>query len=198
MFGFLINLLILLVLIFVIGLVVDDVIVVFENVECYVKEGKLLFDVVIIGMCEIVIFVILMIIIFGVVYFLMVLMEGVIGLFFKEFVLIFVGVVFILGIVVLMFFLMMLSCVLKEYNEEYESCFVKCINGMLDKMILCYINMLCGVMVVCWVIVVFVVVIFGILLIFLGLFLSEVVLIEDCGFIVGIGSGLLNINLDYI
>ena len=197
MFGFSINLLTLLALILAIGLVVDDAIVVLENVERHVKEGKSPFDAAIIGTREIAIPVISMTITLGAVYSPMALMEGVTGSLFKEFALTLAGAVFISGIAALTLSPMMSSRVLKEHNEEHESRFAKCINGMLDKMTSCYTNMLRGVMAVRWAIVVFAVVIFGTLPTLLGSLSSEVAPTEDRGFIVGIGSGPSNTNLDY-
>ncbi|MDE8035008.1 efflux RND transporter permease subunit [Actinobacillus equuli subsp. equuli] len=197
MFGFSINLLTLLALVLAIGLVVDDAIVVLENVERHVKEGKSPFDAAIIGTREIAIPVISMTITLGAVYSPMALMDGVTGSLFKEFALTLAGAVFISGIAALTLSPMMSSRVLKEHNEEYESRFSKCINAMLDKMTSCYTNMLRGVMAMRWFVLIFALGIFAVLPTLLTSLSSEVAPTEDRGFVVGIGNGPSNTNLDY-
>ena len=197
MMGFSINLLTLLALVLAIGLVVDDAIVVLENVERHVKEGKSPFDAAIIGTREIAVPVISMTVALGAVYSPMALMEGVTGSLFKEFALTLAGAVFISGIAALTLSPMMSSRVLKEHNHEDESRFARCINGMLDKMTSCYTNMLRGVMSVRWFMLIFAVGVFATLPILLNSLSSEVAPTEDRGFVVGIGSGPENTNLDY-
>lgn len=197
MFGFSINLLTLLALVLAIGLVVDDAIVVLENVERHVKEGKSPFDAAIIGTREIALPVISMTITLAAVYSPMALMEGVTGSLFKEFALTLAGAVFISGIAALTLSPMMSSRVLKEHNEEHEGRFSKCINAMLDKMTSCYTNMLRGVMAVRWLVVIFAISIFAVLPTLLTSLSSEVAPTEDRGFVVGIGNGPSNTNLDY-
>lgn len=92
---------------------------------------------------------------------------------------------------------MMSSRVLKEHNHGEESRFARCINGMLDKMTSCYTNMLRGVMSVRWFMLIFAVGVFATLPILLNSLSSEVAPTEDRGFVVGIGSGPANTNLDY-
>ena len=197
MMGFSINLLTLLALVLAIGLVVDDAIVVLENVERHVKEGKSPFDAAIIGTREIAVPVISMTVALGAVYSPMALMEGVTGSLFKEFALTLAGAVFISGIAALTLSPMMSSRVLKEHNHDEESRFARCINGMLDKMTSCYTNMLRGVMSVRWFMLIFAVGVFATLPILLNSLSSEVAPTEDRGFVVGIGSGPANTNLDY-
>ncbi len=148
MFGFSINLLTLLALVLAIGLVVDDAIVVLENVERHVKEGKTPFDAAIIGTREIALPVISMTITLGAVYSPMALMTGVTGTLFKEFALTLAGAVFISGIAALTLSPMMSSKVLKEHKEGEESAFARFIHKSLDKMTSCYTGMLNGVMAV--------------------------------------------------
>ncbi|TCT18632.1 multidrug efflux pump [Bibersteinia trehalosi] len=197
MFGFSINLLTLLALILAIGLVVDDAIVVLENVERHVKEGKPPFDAAIIGTREIAIPVISMTITLGAVYSPMALMEGVTGSLFKEFALTLAGAVFISGIAALTLSPMMSGKVLKAHDEENESKFTKCINNILDRVTKCYTNMLAGVMAVRGFMLVFAVAIFASLPFLLTSLSSEVAPTEDRGFVVGIGNGPSNTNLDY-
>lgn len=197
MFGFSINLLTLLALILAIGLVVDDAIVVLENVERHVKEGKPPFDAAIIGTREIAVPVISMTITLGAVYSPMALMEGVTGSLFKEFALTLAGAVFISGIAALTLSPMMSSRVLKEHKEGEEGWLVKCINGMLDRVTKCYTNMLAGVLAVRWVMLIFAIVIFASLPFLFKSLSSEVAPTEDRGVVVGIGNGPSNTNLDY-
>ncbi|WP_150538663.1 efflux RND transporter permease subunit [Actinobacillus vicugnae] len=196
-FGFSINLLTLLALVLAIGLVVDDAIVVLENVERHVKEGKSPFDAAIIGTREIAVPVISMTITLAAVYSPMALMEGVTGSLFKEFALTLAGAVFISGIAALTLSPMMSSRVLQEHNEEHQSRFAKCINNMLDKMTSCYTNMLKGVMAMRWLVVIFAISILAVLPTLLTSLSSEVAPTEDRGFVVGIGNGPSNTNLDY-
>lgn len=197
MFGFSINLLTLLALILAIGLVVDDAIVVLENVERHVKEGKNPFDAAIIGTREIAVPVISMTITLGAVYSPMALMEGVTGSLFKEFALTLAGAVFISGIAALTLSPMMSSRVLKEHKEGEEGRLVKCINAMLNRITKCYTNMLAGVLAVRWVMLIFAIAIFASLPFLFKSLASEVAPTEDRGVVVGIGNGPSNTNLDY-
>ncbi|OOH91348.1 transporter [Pasteurellaceae bacterium 15-036681] len=197
MMGFSINLLTLLALILAIGLVVDDAIVVLENVERHVREGKTPFDAAIIGTREIALPVISMTITLGAVYSPMALMEGVTGSLFKEFALTLAGAVFISGIAALTLSPMMSSRVLKEHKEGEEGKLVVCINGMLDKITSCYTNMLAGVMAVRTFMLIFAIAIFASLPFLFKSLSSEVAPAEDRGFVVAISNGPSNTNLDY-
>ncbi|VTR62582.1 acriflavine resistance protein [Actinobacillus pleuropneumoniae] len=61
----------------------------------------------------------------------------------------------------------------------------------------CYTNMLRGVMSVRWLVVIFAMSIFAVLPTLLTSLSSEVAPTEDRGFVVGIGNGPSNTNLDY-
>ena len=197
MLGFSINLLTLLGLILAIGLVVDDAIVVLENVERHVKEGKNPFDAAIIGTREIALPVISMTITLAAVYSPMALMDGITGSLFKEFALTLAGAVFISGVAALTLSPMMSSRVLKEHKEGEEGRLVKCIHGMLDKMTSCYQNMLAGVMAVRGFMLFFAMAIFASLPFLFNSLSSEVAPSEDRGVVVAFGSGPANTNLDY-
>ncbi|WDI29710.1 efflux RND transporter permease subunit [Glaesserella parasuis] len=197
MLGFSINLLTLLGLILAIGLVVDDAIVVLENVERHVKEGKTPFDAAIIGTREIALPVISMTITLAAVYSPMALMEGITGSLFKEFALTLAGAVFISGIAALTLSPMMSSRVLKEHKEGEEGRLVKCIHAMLDKMTSCYQNMLSAVMAVRGFMLFFAIAIFASLPFLFTSLSSEVAPSEDRGVVVAFGSGPANTNLDY-
>lgn len=197
MFGFSINLLTLLALVLAIGLVVDDAIVVLENVERHVKEGKTPFDAAIIGTREIALPVISMTITLAAVYSPMALMTGVTGTLFKEFALTLAGAVFISGIAALTLSPMMSSRVLKEHKEGEESRFARFVHRSLDKMTSCYTNMLSAVMAVRGFMLFFAVLIFASLPFLFTSLSSEVAPTEDRGFVVGISNGPSNTNLDY-
>ncbi|AHG75486.1 transporter [Mannheimia varigena] len=197
MFGFSINLLTLLALVLAIGLVVDDAIVVLENVERHVKEGKTPFDAAIIGTREIALPVISMTITLAAVYSPMALMTGVTGTLFKEFALTLAGAVFISGIAALTLSPMMSSRVLKEHKEGEESRFARFVHRSLDKMTSCYTNMLSAVMAVRGFMLFFAVLIFASLPFLFTSLSSEVAPTEDRGFVVGISKGPSNTNLDY-
>ncbi|QBQ64571.1 efflux RND transporter permease subunit [Actinobacillus indolicus] len=197
MLDFSINLLTLLGLILAIGLVVDDAIVVLENVERHVKEGKNPFDAAIIGTREIALPVISMTITLAAVYSPMALMDGITGSLFKEFALTLAGAVFISGVAALTLSPMMSSRVLKEHKEGEEGRLVKCIHGMLDKMTSCYQNMLAGVMAVRGFMLFFAIAIFASLPFLFTSLSSEVAPSEDRGVVVAFGSGPANTNLDY-
>ncbi|MDD0824953.1 efflux RND transporter permease subunit [Mannheimia sp. AT1] len=197
MFGFSINLLTLLALVLAIGLVVDDAIVVLENVERHVKEGKSPFDAAIIGTREIAVPVISMTITLAAVYSPMALMSGVTGTLFKEFALTLAGAVFISGIAALTLSPMMSSKVLKEHKEGEEGAFARLVNKSLDKMTNCYTNMLRAVLAVRRFMLVFAIAIFASLPFLFNALSSEVAPTEDRGFVVGISNGPSNTNLDY-
>lgn len=197
LFGFSINLLTLLALILAIGLVVDDAIVVLENVERHVKEGKSPFDAAIIGTREIAVPVISMTITLAAVYSPMALMDGITGSLFKEFALTLAGAVFISGIAALTLSPMMSSRVLKAHREGEEGRFARGINAMLARITTCYTNMLRGVMAVRWAMLVFAMLVFATLPFMFKSLSSEVAPTEDRGVVVGFSNGPSNTNLDY-
>lgn len=197
MMGFSINLLTLLALILAIGLVVDDAIVVLENVERHIKEGKKPFDAAIIGTREIALPVIAMTITLAAVYSPMALMEGVTGSLFKEFALTLAGAVFISGIAALTLSPMMSGKILKQEDKEESSRFKLFIEHGLEKMTDCYMGLLTAVMSMRK----------GVLLFAMGIFItlpflfsslsSEIAPTEDRGLIVTMSRGPSNVNLDY-
>ncbi|WP_373817918.1 efflux RND transporter permease subunit [Glaesserella sp.] len=197
MMGFSINLLTLLALILAIGLVVDDAIVVLENVERHVKEGKTPFDAAIIGTREIALPVISMTITLAAVYSPMALMTGVTGSLFKEFALTLAGAVVISGIAALTLSPMMSSRVLKAHKEGEEGRFVQFIHRMLDKMTSCYTNMLTMVMSVRRFMLIFAIAIFTTLPFLFNSLSTEVAPTEDRGVVIGFSTGPSNTNLDY-
>ncbi len=118
MFGFTINLLTLLAIVLSVGLVVDDAIVVVENVERHMSEGKSPLDAALLGARELVGPIIAMTITLAVVYAPIGLQSGVTGSLFREFAFTLAGTVVISGIVALTLSPMMSATLLKSGDEE--------------------------------------------------------------------------------
>jgi len=118
-FGFTVNLLTLLAIVLAVGLVVDDAIVIVENVERHVREGKTPFDAAILGARELVGPVIAMTITLAAVYTPIAFQGGLTGSLFREFALTLAGAVFISGIVALTLSPVMSSVLLSHDSEEH-------------------------------------------------------------------------------
>ncbi len=117
-FGFTINLLTLLAIVLSVGLVVDDAIVVVENVERHLREGKTPFDAAIHGARELVGPIIAMTITLAAVYVPIGLQGGLTGSLFREFAFTLAGAVTISGIVALTLSPVMSAKILKSGSEE--------------------------------------------------------------------------------
>ena len=117
-FGFTVNLLTLLAIVLSVGLVVDDAIVVVENVQRHLSEGKSPFDAAIMGARELVGPIIAMTITLAAVYTPIGLQGGLTGSLFREFAFTLAGAVTISGIVALTLSPMMSAKVLKPGLEE--------------------------------------------------------------------------------
>ncbi len=118
-FGFTLNLLTLLAVVLAVGLVVDDAIVVVENVERHIREGKTPMDAAVIGARELVGPIISMTITLAAVYAPIGFQGGLTGALFREFAFTLAGAVFISGIVALTLSPMMASRLLKaEHNQN--------------------------------------------------------------------------------
>jgi hydrophobe/amphiphile efflux-1 (HAE1) family protein len=115
--GFSINLLTLLAIVLAIGLVVDDAIVVLENVDRHMKEGKSSFLAAITGTREIAVPVISMTITLGAVYAPIAFTPGISGALFSEFALTLAGSVLISGFVALTLSPVMCAMILKSAGE---------------------------------------------------------------------------------
>jgi multidrug efflux pump len=119
-FGFTLNLLTLLAIVLAVGLVVDDAIVVVENVERHIREGKTPMDAAIIGARELVGPIVSMTITLAAVYAPIGFQGGLTGALFREFAFTLAGAVFISGIVALTLSPMMASRLLKaEHNPGF-------------------------------------------------------------------------------
>ena len=118
-FGFTLNLLTLLAVVLAVGLVVDDAIVVVENVERHVREGKTPFAAALLGARELVGPVIAMTITLAAVYAPIAFQGGLTGSLFREFALTLAGAVLISGIVALTLSPVMSSVLLRKDGEEH-------------------------------------------------------------------------------
>ncbi|MBX2883216.1 MAG: efflux RND transporter permease subunit [Granulosicoccus sp.] len=117
-FGFSVNLLTLLAIVLSVGLVVDDAIVVVENVERHISEGKTRIDAALIGARELVGPVIAMTATLVAVYLPIGLQGGLTGSLFREFAFTLAGAVTISGIVALTLSPMMSAALLREGDSE--------------------------------------------------------------------------------
>ena len=117
-FGFTINLLTLLAIVLSVGLVVDDAIVVVENVERYLSEGKSPLDAALLGARELVGPIIAMTVTLAAVYAPIGLQGGLTGTLFREFAFTLAGAVLISGVVALTLSPVMSSRLLKAGISE--------------------------------------------------------------------------------
>jgi multidrug efflux pump len=116
-FGFTLNLLTLLAIVLSVGLVVDDAIVVVENVERHIRDGKSPYEAARIGARELVGPVIAMTITLATVYIPIGFQGGLTGALFREFTFTLAGAVFISGVVALTLSPMMSSRMLKANHS---------------------------------------------------------------------------------
>jgi multidrug efflux pump len=130
-FGFTLNLLTLLAIVLAVGLVVDDAIVVVENVERHIREGKTPMDAAVVGARELVGPIISMTITLAAVYAPIGFQGGLTGALFREFAFTLAGAVFISGTVALTLSPMMASRLLK--SEHGHGWLVKKIDSAFDK-----------------------------------------------------------------
>ena len=142
MFGFSVNLLTLLAVVLSVGLVVDDAIVVVENVERHISEGKSRFNAAILGARELVGPVIAMTATLVAVYLPIGLQGGLTGSLFREFAFTLAGAVTISGIVALTLSPMMSASLLREGDSERG--FAKVVNRLFSRLRARYINLLNG------------------------------------------------------
>ncbi|MGC4071098.1 MAG: efflux RND transporter permease subunit [Nibricoccus sp.] len=119
-FGFTINLLTLLAIVLAVGIVVDDAIVVVENVERHIREGKSPIDAAILGARELVGPVISMTITLAAVYAPIAFQGGLTGALFREFAMTLAGAVTVSGFVALTLSPMMSAYLLKDAEHENQ------------------------------------------------------------------------------
>ncbi len=116
--GFTVNLLTLLAVVLAVGLVVDDAIVVVENVERHMREGKTRMEAALVGARELVGPIVAMTITLAAVYAPIGFQGGLTGALFREFAFTLAGAVFISGVVALTLSPMMSSQLLKPYDSQ--------------------------------------------------------------------------------
>ncbi|MEJ2611387.1 MAG: efflux RND transporter permease subunit [Candidatus Thiodiazotropha sp.] len=136
-FGFTLNLLTLLAIVLSVGLVVDDAIVVVENIERHLREGRSKREAALLGARELIGPVIAMTITLAAVYMPIALQGGLTGTLFREFALTLAGTVTISGIVALTLSPMMSSHLLRSAAAE-ERGFTGWINHYFDRLRLAY------------------------------------------------------------
>lgn len=136
-FGFTLNLLTLLAIVLSVGLVVDDAIVVVENIERHLREGRSKREAALLGARELVGPVIAMTITLVAVYIPIALQGGLTGALFREFALTLAGTVTISGIVALTLSPMMSSHMLHSADAE-ERGFTGWVNHHFDRLRLAY------------------------------------------------------------
>ena len=130
--GFTVNLLTLLAIVLAVGIVVDDAIVVVENVERHIREGKSRIDAAILGARELVGPVISMTITLAAVYAPIGFQGGLTGALFREFAFTLAGAVMVSGFVALTLSPMMSAYLLKDHDHEDEGLSGK-INKLFDR-----------------------------------------------------------------
>ena len=130
-FGFTLNLLTLLAIVLSVGLVVDDAIVVVENVERHLREGRTPLDAAVLAARELAGPVIAMTVTLAAVYAPIGLQGGLTGALFREFALTLAGAVTISGIVALTLSPMMAAHLLRSAAEE-EKGFTGWVNHRFD------------------------------------------------------------------
>lgn len=118
--GFTLNLLTLLAIVLAVGIVVDDAIVVVENIERHVREGKAPFDAAILGARELVGPVISMTITLAAVYAPIGFQGGLTGALFREFAFTLAGAVLVSGFIALTLSPMMGAYLLKDKAHEEQ------------------------------------------------------------------------------
>ncbi|MDB4223567.1 efflux RND transporter permease subunit [Granulosicoccus sp.] len=142
MFGFSVNLLTLLAIVLSVGLVVDDAIVVVENVERHISEGKSRIQAALLGARELIGPVIAMTATLVAVYLPIGLQGGLTGSLFREFAFTLAGAVTISGIVALTLSPMMSAKLLREGGTEGR--FQKKVNKTFDSVRESYSRLLYG------------------------------------------------------
>jgi len=142
-FGFTLNLLTLLAIVLSVGLVVDDAIVVVENVERHLREGRTPFEAALIGARELIGPIIAMTVTLAAVYAPIGLQGGLTGTLFREFALTLAGAVTISGVVALTLSPMMASRLLRSAAEE-EKGFTGFVNHQFDRLRQAYGRLLDG------------------------------------------------------
>jgi multidrug efflux pump len=193
-FGFTLNLLTLLAIVLSVGLVVDDAIVVVENVERHLAEGRTPLNAALVGARELIGPIIAMTVTLAAVYAPIGLQGGLTGSLFREFAFTLAGAVVISGFVALTLSPMMCANLLKAGDEEKG--FARVVTHAFERVRRAYTHVLefslahRGVVYAVWV----VISVFGVLMIKQSP--AELAPAEDRGVIFGIGTTAANATLD--
>jgi len=194
--GYSLNLLTLLAMVLAIGLVVDDAIVVVENIDRHIEEGKSPFDAAIEGAREIALPVVSMTITLAAVYTPIGFLEGLTGALFKEFALTLAGAVVISGIVALTLSPMM--CALLLRREENPSGLAHRLDLLFEGLKSRYQRTLHGTLETRPVVLVFALIVLCLIPVFLMFAKSELAPDEDQGIVFMMATAPQTANLNYL
>ncbi|EIJ42199.1 cation/multidrug efflux pump [Beggiatoa alba B18LD] len=194
--GFSLNLLTLLAMVLAIGLVVDDAIVVVENVERHLQQGKSPFDAAIVGTREIAMPVISMTITLAAVYSPIALLEGVTGTLFKEFALTLAGAVIVSGMVALSLSPAMCSLILK--HGQHASRFEQGVQAIMASVERGYGRMLDATLTHRPAVLLFAIIVMGSLVMLFPMIPSELAPTEEKGAFLGMATAPSGANVDFI
>jgi multidrug efflux pump len=192
--GYSINLLTLLALVLAIGLVVDDAIIVVENVQRHLEEGKERLEAAIIGARELANPIIAITVVLIAVYLPIGFMGGLTGALFTEFAFTLAGAVGISAIIALTLSPMMCSKFLKV-NAEGNSTFIKFIDRQFERLMHAYLRVLSGVLNYLSVIILFAVIILTSIYFLYATSKSELAPTEDQGIVITQLTGPGNASL---
>ncbi len=192
--GFTINLLTLLAIVLAVGLVVDDAIVVVENVERHLQEGKTPFDAAILGARELFTPIIAMTITLAAVYTPVGIQGGLTGALFREFAFTLAGAVVISGVVALTLSPMMASKLLRSGDSERG--FAGWINRRFSSLRNAYVRTLTNTLKYRPVVITLAVIVVSLIPIFYMISMKELAPKEDQGVVFGIVQASANSTLD--
>ena len=192
--GYSINLLTLLALVLAIGLVVDDAIIVVENVDRHIKEGKKPFDSAMQGVKELANPIISMTIVLIAVYIPVGFQGGITGSLFTEFAFCLAGAVTISGIVALTLSPMLCSKMLSTKEGRFQHL----IDQGFEKISSAYENLLTKFVNTWKVVVTFGFLIIILILVMMNMSQSELAPQEDQGFAMSIATANPNISTKHI
>lgn len=196
MFGFSINLMTLLAMVLAIGMVVDDAIVVVENVERHIREGKNPFDAAIQGTREITTPVISTTVVLAAVFVPIATLGGLTGALFKEFALTLVCAVVVSSVIALTLSPVMCSLFLKKI--ETKNSFMTTVESMLDKIDNRYARLLNKTINNSGAVLLFVLCVIVSIPLLNSYIKSELAPVEDKGGFLVMNNAHSSVNLDYV
>jgi len=192
--GYSINLLTLLALVLAIGLVVDDAIIVVENVDRHIKEGKTPLQASLMGARELAGPIIAISVVLVAVYVPIGFQGGLTGALFSEFAFTLAGAVAVSAVVALTLSPMMTSRFLKDDHDSNP--FLHLIDRNFDRFSRAYQRLLHGMLEARNFVVAFGIIILGLLFVLYSGAKKELAPNEDQGFIIGIVTGPPNTTID--